>query len=251
MRNMNQERIQREKDFHNVRFEKETRDSLDKYYSVSQLIDNYYYGKLFKEIENKVVLEYGCGLGNHSFELAEYAKEVYSIDISDVAIEKAKELAKQKGINNIHFIVMNAEVLNFPNNYFDVVCGTSIIHHLDLEASYSELSRVLKKSGKAYFIEPLGHNPLINLFRKFTSNLRTEDEHPLRTKDINKLNNHFHIINIRYYYLLSLLAIPFRSQKYFSKLLYKLNSIDQFLFHFGLIKKQAWQVVLEIENPRK
>ncbi len=95
------DRIQKEKDFHNVRFENETRDSLNKYYSISFLIDNHYQNALYNSCKDKRLLEYGCGLGNHSFELAEVAKEVYSIDISDVAINKAQKKAKDNNINNI------------------------------------------------------------------------------------------------------------------------------------------------------
>ncbi len=182
-----QDRIQREKDFHNTRFEKETRESLDKYYSVNSIINKDYQKLLFEESKGKRVLEYGCGLGSHSFELAEIGKEIHAIDISEIAIEKSKKLSSEKEINNVYFKVMNAEALDFEDDFFDVVCGISILHHLDLKQSYSELSRVLKSDGKAFFIEPLGHNPVINLFRKLTSNLRTEDEHPLHMKDLNLL----------------------------------------------------------------
>ena len=34
------------------------------------------------------------------------------------------------------------------------------------------------------FIEPLGTNPLINLYRKFTPTSRSDDEHPLTFEDI-------------------------------------------------------------------
>ena len=125
------------------------------------------------------------------------------------------------------------------------------MHHLDLYAAYSELSRVLIPSGKAYFIEPLGHNPFINLFRRRTSDLRTEDEHPLRDQDIELCKKYFDIINIKYYYLFSLFAVPFRNKKYYMRLLNFLNSIDQKIFKFKFIRLQAWQVVMEISNPRK
>jgi len=144
------DRIQKEKDFHNNRFENETRVSLDKYYSVSFLIDSYYQDVLYENCSGKRALEYGCGLSSHSFKLAEIANEVHAIDISEIAIEKAKNEAEEKGLKNIFLEVMNAESLDFENNYFDIVCGTSILHHLELKSAYSELARILNPGGKAW-----------------------------------------------------------------------------------------------------
>lgn len=42
------------------------------------------------------------------------------------------------------------------------------------------------------FFEPLGHNLLINLYRRLTPELRTEDEHPLVACDLERLVNYFH-----------------------------------------------------------
>jgi len=39
------------------------------------------------------------------------------------------------------------------------------------------------EKGSAIFIDPLGHNPAINMFRRSTPDLRTEDEHPLLLED--------------------------------------------------------------------
>lgn len=44
-------RIQKEKEFHNTRFAKETRDSLNKFYSVSSLIENYTWEKIAEKFE--------------------------------------------------------------------------------------------------------------------------------------------------------------------------------------------------------
>ena len=62
---------------------------------------------------------------------------------------------------------------------FDIAYGSGILHHLNLNKSLNELKRILKKDGKIIFIEPMATNPFINLYRKFTPNARTSDEHPL------------------------------------------------------------------------
>ncbi len=40
------DKIQKEKEFHNIRFEKETRSLLKKYYSIAHRIDSYFKAKL-------------------------------------------------------------------------------------------------------------------------------------------------------------------------------------------------------------
>ena len=244
------DKIKKEKEFHNIRFEKETRNSLNKYYSISHLIDTYFKDKLESITKGKRVLEYGCGLGSESFELIKIASEVHAIDISDVAIAKAKKIAAKDGINNIFFYVMDAEKLDFEDNYFDVIFGSAILHHLDLKTAYSELSRVLKPNGILLFKEPLGHNIFINLFRRLTMHLRTEDEHPLLMRDIDLLDKYFETKEVMYFFLTSLFAVIFRNRKSFEKISYLLNKINQKLFKFNFFKSQAWMVVLEASHPR-
>ncbi len=110
------------------------------------------------------------------------------------------------------------------------------VHHLDLNTAYSELSRVLKPDGKLLFKEPLGHNILINLFRRITRNLRTEDEHPFLMKDISLLDKYFDSKKFTYFFLTSLLAVIFRNKKSFKKISYLLNKIDKKLFRLKFFK---------------
>ena len=44
-------------------------------------------------------------------------------------------------------------------------------------------SENLPSKGNLIFIEPLGTNPIINLYRKLTPKSRSKDEHPLINKD--------------------------------------------------------------------
>ena len=105
-------------------------------------------------------------MGSHAhFMATNGAARVVGIDISDVAIEKARGASRAAGIENAEYRRMNAEFLEFDDNSFDLICGTAILHHLDLTRAYSELARVLKPGGLAVFMEPLGHNPLINVYR--------------------------------------------------------------------------------------
>lgn len=51
------------------------------------------------------ILDLGCGRGRHSITLAERGYEVVGIDLSKEVIEKAREIARDRGLKNLHFEV--------------------------------------------------------------------------------------------------------------------------------------------------
>lgn len=235
----------KEKEFHNRTFSTHSRKSLGKFYSIAQISNQFYLDRLFFESQDKTLLELGCGPGSRSFQLAENSHRVTGIDISNVAINQAKEKATNEKVENVDFKIMNAESMDFSDNSFDIVCGISILHHLDLKKAYSEISRVLKPEGRAIFIEPLGHNPIINTFRKLTPKLRTEDEHPLMKKDIKPANNYFKEVELHYFHLFTILAVPFQKFSWFAKWLGVLAKIDRALFKLiPLTGRYAWIVII-------
>ena len=241
-----------EKQFFNQAFEADSRRSVSKFYLVASSSRDYYRTLLLSLCHNQEILEYGCGLGSYAIILAKNGARVVGIDISEVAIEMATAQAKQENLEHITFCLDDAEAMNFDNDRFDIICGTSILHHLDMEKALKEITRVLKSEGKAIFIEPMGHNPFINLFRKLTPHLRTEDEHPLTNEDLKRMKKFFHQIHFNFFHLFSLLAVPFRNTSVFSSLLKMLDQFDQTLFKwipsFGLL---AWQVVIVLDKPKK
>lgn len=108
--------------------------------------------------EQKRCLEIGCGTGIFTEKIAKTGAKIVAIDISPELLEKAKE----KNISNASFEVMNIEKMDFLDNSFDCVIGSSILHHLiDLEKALLEIKRVLKKGGKIAFAEPNMMNPQI------------------------------------------------------------------------------------------
>ncbi|GBD90548.1 glycine/sarcosine/dimethylglycine N-methyltransferase [bacterium BMS3Abin04] len=244
-------RIQREKEYHNKRFSKEIRQSAQKFYSIETESREFFKKILESDIERKRVLELGCGKNSHAFNLAKMGGNIYGIDISEVAIKYSKEVIKEMGLETLtSFTAMNAEELKFENDFFDKIIGSSILHHLDLGKAIPEVSRVLKNSGKAVFIEPLGHNIMINLYRKLTPNFRTIDEHPFLMKDFNILKQNFKKVEIHYFHLTTLFAVPFRKTLWFKSILRLFQSIDRFLFNFlPFLRKQAWQVVIIVSEP--
>jgi len=249
---MNTDRKTHEKAFFDKIFETEGRKSVRKFYKVVQGSRSFYRDCLIASSKGKTVIEYGCGKGSYAFVLAEHAARVIGIDISEVAIKIAQAQAKKLGLINVEFLEQDAEAMNFEDSSIDLICGTSILHHLNLENALKEISRILKTNGSAVFIEPLGHNPFINLFRKMTPQYRTEDEHPLTMNDLRFIKQFFDQTDHRFFHLFSLVTVPFRNFKFFPALLKAFDNFDAFLFKiFPFLKPMAWQVILILEKPRK
>jgi len=244
-------RLEREKNFHNAAFAEGKRSNVKKYYGITGSSKEFYREKLMENISGKKVLEYGCGSGSQAFALAGAGANVFAIDISEVAINLAKSEAGQLELP-IEFSVMNAEDLEFGNASFDLVCGSGILHHLDLKTCYREIHRVLKDGGRAVFYEPLGYNPLINFYRKRTPDLRTEDEHPLLMEDIELAKACFQDVKTYYFHFTSLAASVFPAQRMKELISRKLDKFDSGLFKMiPFLQKHAWIVIIELRKQQK
>ncbi len=249
---MTDDRLRREAQFHDRTFAGQTRARASKFYAVAAGAKRHYHALIDVDCVGKKVLEYGCGKGSHAFALARAGAEVVGIDISAEGIRQASARAHAEGLGNrLSFEVMNAEALSFSKDHFDLVCGSGILHHLDLGAACGELVRVLKPTGRAAFFEPLGHNVLINLYRKLTPAMRSADEHPLLERDLATLSEYFHQAHFSYHVFFALAAVPFRLLPGFTHLLGLLEGIDDVVLRIPRVQNQAWMVVAQLENPKK
>ena len=243
------ERADREREFHDALYTQHTRVSVDVYYPLLTASADFYADLIRAHCHAKRVLEYGCGEGSLAISVALRGAVVDAIDISPVALDTARATARAQNAP-VRFRLMNAETLDYPDNTFDLICGRSILHHLNLGRAFREITRTLKPDGKAVFLEPLGHNPLLNLVRRLTPQMRSRDERPLRMTDIRAAHQNFGVVEARFLHLSSLLGLPLRRAPGVRFLIRALDSLDKVLFTTWL-KRYAWIVVLSFEQPLK
>lgn len=241
------DRLARERDFHNERFGATEERRQDSYYFAVQPATDAYWALVRKAAAGKDVLEYGCSHGMGSIGLAKTVRHITGIDISDVAIQQAKDKASRRRLDNVAFQVDNAEDMNLPTASFDLVFGAGILHHLILEKALSEIRRVLRPGGKAIFFEPLGHNPLINFYRNRTPEARTVDEHPLVKSDFDIVRRHFSRCDLQFFGLATIASIPFRNSALGSAIRLLGERVDNALLKIPGLDRQAWIVVMEME----
>ena len=134
------------------------------------------------------------------------------------------------------------------SNSFDIVYGSGILHHLDLKKSLNEINRVLKKDGTIIFVEPLATNPLINIYRKFTPNARTSDEHPFRLSDIELIKSLFVNVEVKYYGFLTLVFFLFYKEPEKSNLFQILKKMDERILNSRYFKFLAWSVLIKAKK---
>lgn len=241
----------REREFHDRAFanDNDVRQPALKFYAVGQRARECYESSLTSRAAGRRVLEYGCGPGSLAFPLARRGAFVTGIDISEVAIAQGRARASAHNLD-VRFEVMDAEQLTFAAQSFDLICGRAILHHLDVKKAAAELARVMTPGGEAIFLEPLGHNPLINWYRRATPALRTVDEHPLLIDDLDTFRRHFTTVEARYFTLSPLFAVPFRSFPGFRYLNGALEFADRAAFRLiPVLGKYAWQVVIVLSAP--
>jgi ubiquinone/menaquinone biosynthesis C-methylase UbiE len=126
------------------------------------------------------------------------------INISEKELEKGSNAAKTSRVKP-RFSLMDANNLEFADESFDMVFGGSILHHLDFVRALDEIQRVLKPQGRILFVEPLDNNPIGKIVRALTPQARTQDEQPLRTKEIAEIQKRF---NATFFYQ-QFLSVPF------------------------------------------
>lgn len=102
--------------------------------------------------EKQKLLELGFGSGINLLHGAIQGYDVYGIDISEDAINYAKNLFQK---NNMHASFYNASTDNMPfeDNFFDVIMESGLLVCLDKNQylnTISEIQRILKKDGLCY-----------------------------------------------------------------------------------------------------
>lgn len=97
-------------------------------------------------------LDLGCGLGRHSIMFAQAGFKVSAFDLSEEALAKTGEYAKEAGVE---VVLKHGDMLNLPYDdaSFDCIYCRNVISHTDtagIKKIIAELRRVLRPGGECY-----------------------------------------------------------------------------------------------------
>lgn len=200
-------RFNAEKKFHDQWAESENLEHIDviKANEACTSPEIRFISKKLGKIEGKSLLDIGCGLGEVSVYFALKGADVTACDISEGMLNSAKFLAKKNKVH-IRTHLTAAEDLKFPkDSSFDVIYAGNLFHHVDIDQTLDRVKPHIKPDGILVSWDPIAYNPLINIYRKIAKKVRTEDEHPLTVKDIDRFRNQFKQVELRYFWFSTLI----------------------------------------------
>jgi SAM-dependent methyltransferase len=232
-------------------------------------VDNKFILKEIGSLEDKTVLELGCGFGEASVYFALKKARVIAVDISPASLGILKTLSEKYGVSRrIRAELQSAGDLSFlDNDSIDIVYSNSL-HHAGYKETIKEIHRVLKEGGRAFFIEPLDYNPLIKIYRRIASKVRTPGEKGFKFSQLPELKYRFKEIKhqelwfTRLYIFIYMFLVerkdPSRvrywkeiiinSRKY-SWLFSKLEKIDAlFLRIFPFLRCLSWNTIIMLKK---
>lgn len=117
-----------------------------------------YFNEINKVSKNKILLDIGTGGGEKILKNIKNTKLIIGSDFSEEMIKRARENAKQR--YDVKFILMNSDNIQFPNEFFDIICA----RHTPFDSK--EVYRTLNKNGML-FSEQVDEDDCIELKENF------------------------------------------------------------------------------------
>lgn len=201
------------------------------------------------------VLDYGCGYGGLGLYLSLRGAQVWGFDFSRPAIETANKAAQRYGLT-AKFSQMDAAALTYPDEFFDLVIGFGVLHHvIKYPEADTHLLRILKPAARAIFHETLWDNPLINLVRRFTSEHADAGDAHLTEREIQRFCQRFRRVQLEkrhLLYMLKRLARPplvERSAELKPRPLWRaVSALDRQILRFRPLRRYCGEVILFLQK---
>ncbi len=100
----------------------------------------------------EICVDLGSGRGTDVLRLAEDVGEtgfVYGVDVADGMLKKAQKNADKLGVSNVKFVKSELENIQIESDTVNLVISNCTINHAkDKYKVWSEVERILKKSGR-------------------------------------------------------------------------------------------------------
>ncbi len=233
------------------------------YFEACTAPENRFILKHLGDISGKYILDLGCGAGENSVYFGLRGAHCVAGDYSPGMVQVAQELADKYGVK-ITGKVINAMAIDYPDHTFDIVYAANLLHHIpDPLVALREMQRVVKPGGKVCFWDPLIHNPVINLYRRMATQVRTSDETPLNIRIVSQIRPLFTQIQWDTFWLATLwIFLQFyliekvhpNQERYWKKIIIEhqrlrptylfLERFDRLLKYIPGMKRLAWNLAV-------
>lgn len=150
------------------------------------------------------ILDIGAGLGESSVYFALHGAEVTTTDISPGMVDAAIRLGRMHGAA-LRGVVSSGEELDVPANHFDIVYIANTIHHAaDRPRLFAGIHRALRPGGRFFSQDPLAYNPVIEVYRRMATQVRSHEESPLTRADLQLAREFFPDMQHREFWIATL-----------------------------------------------
>ena len=109
------------------------------------------------------VLDIGCGAGNNTLKLSQYASpfDCDLIDLSLPMLEKARERISSVNSGTINTIQGDFRKIDLPEQGYDVILAAAVLHHLrddlDWEKAFNKLYSLTAPGGSVWITDLVSH----------------------------------------------------------------------------------------------
>lgn len=233
------------------------------YFEACTAPENRFILRQLGDVRDKYLLDLGCGAGENSVYFASRGARCVAADYSPGMVEVALKLAEANGVV-VEGQVTNAMAIDFPGNTFDIVYASNLLHHIpDPTLTIREAHRILKPGGQFCFWDPLKHNPVINVYRRMATKVRTEDEMPLDIEIVSLIKSQFTQTSYDTFWFATLwIFLQFyliervhpNEERYWKKIILeherlqpeyrRLEKIDTLLKQIPWLKRYAWNLAV-------
>jgi 2-polyprenyl-3-methyl-5-hydroxy-6-metoxy-1,4-benzoquinol methylase len=157
---------------------------------------------LLGDIQDKTVVDLGCGKGESLVPLAQRGASVIGVDLSPHLIELAEKRVATAGVN-ADVRVGSAYATGLPDESVDIIFCIALVHHLNISQVCHEMRRILRRTGFIVLSEPVRFSQYYDRVRKLLPSKRniSEQEHPLTRSEYDCLTTDFSVENVRYFRL--------------------------------------------------
>lgn len=209
--------------------------------------------QLLGECAGKRILDFGCGHGIFSVAPAKQGARVVGVDISPRSLAFAHRRSTREQVSGrTQFCVGDCERLPFPDRTFDIVMSCGVLSCLNLRSGVAEVARVLRPDGRAIFVDTLGHNPVMNLRRKWAKwrGHRTDwtTQHILTVPDLRIFEQQFSRCTVRPFDLSTLVLA--RCSWHGRRLLDAAATLDRWMLRRATLSRLAFKIVVDVSGPR-
>jgi ubiquinone/menaquinone biosynthesis C-methylase UbiE len=202
-------------------------------------------------LADKLVLDLACGVGYSTQELAGRGARVFPLDLSSQGLRKTlQRLERARLGDKVAAVRSSVEQLPFADASIEAVFAQNFLMHVNPELVGREVWRVLKPGGRAIFVEPLAHHPLVKLYRTLFSSYKGIKPKWSSREDLQLLGQPFSYTKTSGFYLLTALAsIGFiQKRPWLLKPVFTvLHGLDRLLLKlFPGLEKYTWVSVTEL-----